>query len=293
VGDVAALVTHTYTGDGEGRIHWVGAGDGPLVVLLHGFPEFWYAWRNQIPALLEAGFRVAAPDLRGCGGSGKPRDITAYRVEALADDVRRVVVACGERRAIIVGHDWGGAVAWALAMSAPGLVERLVVCNAPHPATFLSAARDPSQLARISYMLAFQVPVLPEALLKAGRFALLRGALRSLATRPEAFTDVDLDRYVEAWSRPAAVYGALGPYRAMGQALRAGAGGAGRASTVSVPTMVVWGQQDHVLGRGLADPGRHRVPDLRIERIPAAGHFVQADAPAEVNRVLIDFMGQR
>jgi epoxide hydrolase 4 len=180
------------------RLHCVEAGTGPLVVLLHGFPEFWYAWRHQIPALADAGYRVVAPDLRGYNTSDKPPRVRDYRPSVLAQDVADLVVALGARSAAVAGHDWGGGLAWLLAIQHPERIERLVVLNAPHPIRLLKSLRSPRQLRRSWYMLAFQAPWLPERLMAARDFQALRRALRQQPTRPGAFTAQDIDRYVAA-----------------------------------------------------------------------------------------------
>src|SRR5919202_6066254 len=130
------------------QLHYVEAGAGPLVVLLHGFPEFWFSWRRQLPALAAAGFRAVAPDLRGYNLSSKPRGLEAYRVGRLARDVARIIEQLGQQRAAVVGHDWGGGVAWAFAMRYPTLVERLVILNMPHPVRMLEGLRTLRQLGK-------------------------------------------------------------------------------------------------------------------------------------------------
>jgi epoxide hydrolase 4 len=284
------VVTHNHATINGVRLHWVEAGEGPLVVLLHGFPEFWYSWRNQIPALAAAGYRVIAPDLRGFARSEKPRSLAQYRPSSVTGDIVGLIHEAGEERATVVGHDWGGAVSWLLATSEPAVVERLVIVNSPHPAVMIKSLRRPDQLFRSSYMAVFNVPLLPELALRAGEFAALRWFLRA-ATKPGALTDADLDRYVEAWAIPGSLSGGLAYYRAMGRAI-AGSGGrpaSGRA--VTAPTLVIWGRNDPVLPPHLADPGG-RVPHRRVEMIDDAGHFVQADAPERVNQLLLGFLSE-
>ena len=195
-------LAHRYADLGDVRLHYVEAGQGPLVLLLHGFPQFWYQWRHQIPALVEAGFRVVAPDMRGYNLSDKPPGVRAYRVELLARDVERLILACGERRATVIGHDWGAIVAWVAAMHYPGRVERLVILNVPHPARFVDGLLSPGQLLKSSYMFLFQIPRLPEEVICAGDFALLRSALRRDPVRPGTFAADDIERYVRALARP-------------------------------------------------------------------------------------------
>jgi pimeloyl-ACP methyl ester carboxylesterase len=261
-------------------------------VLLHGFPEFWYSWRNQIPVLARAGVRVLAPDLRGYGQSDKPRGAEHYTGPALAGDVAGLVRAAGAERATVVGHDWGGLAAWLTAMRTPEVLDRLVILNAPHPAVFGAALRDPIQVLRSSYMAAFQIPRLPELALGAGHATLVRGLLRAAAVRRDAFTDEDLARYAQAFTEPGSVRGALAYYRWMGRQMAASprSVGARKPRVIATRTLVIWGMQDPVLGPDLADPGPGLVPDRRVIRIDGAGHFVQSDAPERVNAAILEFL---
>ena len=267
------------------RLHCVEIGEGPLVLLLHGFPECWASWRNQLPALANAGFRAVAPDLRGYGTSDKPIGLDAYRVEVLARDVADLVEALGERRAHVVGHDWGGAVAWFFAMWHPERLDRLGILNAPHPARFSRSMKRPRQFLRSSYMLFFQVPVLPELLLRANDFLVLRRLFRYDPERPGAYTDEDIEQIVASAREPGALRGMLAWYRAMMQRPTHT-----RWKTIDKPVQVVWGEKDRYLGRELAEPPREWVPDVRFAAVPGASHWVQADAPETVNRLLIDFL---
>jgi epoxide hydrolase 4 len=270
------------------RLHYVEAGHGSLVVLLHGFPEFWYSWRLQIPALAEAGFRVIAPDMRGYNLSEKPPGIASYAIERLADDVRGLVHHAGERRAAVVGHDWGGGVAWYTPMRHPELVTKLAVLNAPHPAAFAREIRSPAQALRSWYMFFFQLPGLPEAGLRAGNFRVLDQTLRRDPVRPDAFSEADIRRYKRAMGRPGALTASINYYRAM---IRRGPAGVQRlVRRIDVPTLLIWGERDRYLGPKLTEGLDEWVPDLRVERIPDASHWVQIDAPERVNRLLIDFL---
>jgi epoxide hydrolase 4 len=197
-------LAHRYADLGDVRLHYVEAGEGPLVLLLHGFPQFWYEWRHQIPALVEAGFRVVAPDMRGYNFSDKPPGVRAYRLELLARDVERLILACAERKASVVGHDWGAIVAWIAAMRYPERVGRLAILNVPHPARLLEGFLSPGQLLRSSYIFFFQIPRLPEAVIRAGEFALLRFVLRREPVRAGAVTAGDIEWYAGAMARPGA-----------------------------------------------------------------------------------------
>jgi pimeloyl-ACP methyl ester carboxylesterase len=262
------------------RLHWVEQGTGPLVLLLHGFPEFWYSWRRQIPVLAER-FRVVAPDLRGYNLSEKPP--TGYDLNTLSDDVRELVRALGEERAHVVGHDWGGGVAWAYAMRFPEATGKLAVLNAPHPARFLEAARRPRQLLRSSYMIFFQLPLVPEALLGANRAWAIARMLRRTAVRTEAFSDEDLERYREAMSRPGALRSALNYYRAIRPNRLP------QDLTVRAPTLVLWGVHDQALGRELTEGLERWVPDLTVRHLDC-GHWTQQELPEEVNEALLEFL---
>jgi pimeloyl-ACP methyl ester carboxylesterase len=281
-------MAHRWIDVGGLRLHCVEAGTGPLVVLLHGFPEFWYAWRHQIPALADAGYRVVAPDLRGYNTSDKPSRVRDYRPRVLVQDVADLIVALGAGSAAVAGHDWGGGLAWLLAMQHPKRVERLVLLNAPHPVRFLKGLRSPRQLRRSWYILAFQLPWLPERLVAARDFQVLRWILRHQPIRPGAFTAQDIDRYVVAAAQPGALRAAINYYRA---AFRANPLAQSHGlRRVDIPTLIIWGDQDRSLGRELAEPDRDWVPDVRVERIAEASHWVQADDPERVNQLIVDFL---
>ncbi|HEU4973816.1 MAG TPA: alpha/beta hydrolase [Baekduia sp.] len=279
-------VTHRTVDLGEVRLHYVEEGHGPLVVLLHGFPEFWYSWRHQIPALAHAGFRVVAVDQRGYGGSDKPRRWQDYRIETLAGDIAALIAALGEERAHVVGHDWGAAVAWMTATLHPERVDRLAALNVPHPARMFEGLRTPQQLAKSWYMFFFQLPWLPETLFTRGGRRALQGAYRD--ARPGAFTDEDLDRYADALLAPGAMKAAIDWYRA---ALRRDPRRTtGQMGPIEAETLVIWGERDRFLGAELAEPPAKLVPHARVVRLPDASHWVQHDAPEEVNRLLVEHL---
>jgi epoxide hydrolase 4 len=271
----------------EVRLHYVEAGEGPLVVLVHGFPEFWFSWRFQIPALVTAGFRVVAPDMRGYNLSSRPSKVAAYDVDRLAADVRDLIRERGAERAFVAGHDWGGAAAWVAAMNHREVVERLAVLNVPHPRRMLQGLRTPRQLARSWYILFFQLPWLPELALRARGWWAWRRLFANEA-RPGAFTPRHIERYVEAWSQPGAPTGMLSPYRA---AFRQAPGRAqARIRPVEAPTLVIWGERDRHLGAELAEPEVADVPNLeRVVRLPEASHWVHQDEPERVSQLLVDF----
>jgi pimeloyl-ACP methyl ester carboxylesterase len=275
------------------RLHWVEQGRGPLVVLLHGFPEFWWGWHRQIPALAAAGFRVVAPDLRGYNLSEKPKGAGSYRVSILVEDVAGLIRQLGAERAHVAGHDWGGVIAWHLAMRHPDSVDRLAIVNAPHPAVFAREMRRPRQLLRSWYAVFFQLPFLPEAAIRARSFALLERVFRGTA-RPGAFTDADIGRYREALARPGALTAALDYYRAYRSHFFQPHDTKHRPSrTIQRPVMVIWGEKDQALNLHNLDGLERYVPDLRVERLPEASHWVMADEPERTAELLAGFFGGR
>jgi epoxide hydrolase 4 len=274
------------------RLHWVELGAGPLVLLLHGFPEFWWGWHRQLPALAAAGFRVVAPDMRGYNLSAKPKGAGSYRVATLVQDMVALVRHLGETRAHVAGHDWGGVVAWRLALEHPELVDRLVVVNAPHPAVFARELRRPRQLLRSWYAVFFQLPLLPEAVFRANGYATLERIFRRGPARPGAYSEDDIRRYREAISRPGALTAMLNYYRTFARSLgrRSRSAGGERTRIVTRPTLVIWGERDQALGIHNLDGLEEYVPDLRVERLPEASHWVLADAPERVSELMIGFL---
>jgi epoxide hydrolase 4 len=274
-----------YAEVGDVRLHYVEAGDGPLVLLLHGFPEFWFGWRLQIAPLAAAGFRVVAPDLRGYNLSSRPSGVAAYTGNVLADDVHGLVRELGAESALLVGHDWGGTVAWTTAMSHPESVGRLAILNAAHPRRLQQGLRHPSQLRKSWYFLFFAIPGVPERVVRERNWDFLRRFLRD--ARPP-YTQQELARYVEAWSQPGAASGMIDYYRAAVREPPKRAAAAIRA--ISAPTLVIWGQEDRYLGPALAEPEHDDVPNLEaVERVPDASHWVHHDQANRVNQLLIDF----
>jgi pimeloyl-ACP methyl ester carboxylesterase len=267
--------------------HAVVAGppDGPLVVLLHGFPEFWYGWRHQIGPLAAAGLRVLAPDQRGYNLSDKPLGARAYVLDRLADDVLGLVEALGHQRFAVVGHDWGGAVAWHLAGRNPERVERAAILNAPPSAAMRPYLRShPSQMAKSWYMAVFQLPALPEALMALGDFAWLRRAIVRSA-RPGTFTPADIAHYLGAWRRPGALTAMVNWYRSL--PLQARLPMPGR---ITVPVRIIWGDRDPFLETGLVDASLALCDVGEAFHLPDATHWVQHEEPDEVNRLLVEFL---
>ena len=270
------------------RLHAVEAGplDGPLVLLLHGFPEFWYGWRRQIGPLAAAGFRVLAPDQRGYNLSDKPRGVGAYAIDELADDAVGLLDALGRERAVVVGHDWGAAVAWWTAIRHPERVERLAILNVPHPLVMQRALRrNPRQIRRSWYIFFFQLPRAPEWYLSRADHRKLVTALRDRA-RPGDFSAADAAAYRGAWSQPGALTAMVNWYRA---ALRhpSKPPGDGR---VRAQTLMLWGKRDRYLGTELAPPSIDLCDRGELFMLDGATHWVQHDAAEEVNRRLLEFL---
>ncbi len=267
------------------KLHYVEAGDGPLVLLLHGFPEFWFGWRLQIAPLAAAGFRVVAPDMRGYNLSSRPAGVAAYDTGRLAADVRSLVKELGVESALLVGHDWGGSVAWATAMNHPEVVDRLVILNAAHPRRLSQGLHHPGQLRKSWYFFFFDLPDLPESVVHADHWKFFRHFLRD--ARP-AYTAEEMDRYVEAWSQPGAARGMINYYRS--SVRQSPKRAAAELRPISAPTLVIWGQRDRYLGPELAEPDHDDVPNLdRVERLPEASHWVHHDEAERVNQLLVDF----
>jgi pimeloyl-ACP methyl ester carboxylesterase len=283
---------------GAVRLHWVEAGEGEPVVLLHGFPDFWYGWRYQIPALAEAGFRAVAPDLRGVNASDKPAGVASYRIDALGGDVIGLIDKLGAERVTLVGHDWGGVVAWWVAARHPERLRRLVVINAPHPMAMRRELRRPGQLLRSWYILMFQVPGLAERLFRAFDYELVERTLRRDIRRRDVLHETDFVQYAEALSRLGALRSMLSWYRAAFRdelwrllpGRRAGSAVEGSGWEVQTPTLVIWGERDRYLGTGLLRDLERWVPDLLVERVAHAGHWVHVEAYERVNRVLTWFL---
>jgi len=280
---LGADVREGYAEIGDQRLHYVEAGEGPLILLLHGFPEFWYGWRLQIKPLAAAGYRVVAPDLRGYNLSSKPDGIAAYDTGPLVADIHGLIQERGADSALLVGHDWGGTVAWATAMNHPEVVQRLAILNAAHPRRLREGLHHPGQLRRSWYFFFFDLPGLPESVVHANRWHFFRHFLDD--ARP-LYTAEEMDRYVEAWSQPGAATGMINYYRASVRQKNPDT----QLRPISAPTLVIWGQRDSYLDEDLAEPDHDDVPGLdRVERLPDASHWVHHDEAERVTQLLIDF----
>ena len=264
-----------------------GPGGGPLLLLLHGFPEHWRAWRDYFAPLAEAGFHVVAPDQCGYGASGKPTGVAAYDLDQLAADVLGLADHFGQDRFAVVGHDWGASVGWWLATTAPARLERLVAMSAPHPAVWREAMREhPQQRRRSAYVRFFALPWLPEAVLRFGGYRALAGSFAQCG-RPAAFPPEEIGHYRVAWSRDGALTGMLNWYRALlRKALPASAD-----LRVETPVLLIWGLNDPFGLKLLADRSLALCADARPLFLEDATHWAQHDAPDRCLAAMLDFLG--
>ena len=279
---------HSYIETNGIRLHVVQAGpkSGIPVLLLHGFPEFWYGWRKQIPALAAAGCRVIVADQRGYNLSEKPKGIKAYWVKDLVEDILGLINALDYQKVNLVGHDWGALVAWMLAIKNPERLHRLGIINVPHPAVikrFLT--RDFEQMRRSLYALFFQLPWLPEMSMRIGNWQGASLGMRR-SGRAHAFTKEDIEKYKEAWSRPGAVTAMLNWYRAAAHYQPEISNG----MRVQVPSLILWGVKDFALTYRMARPSLDYCDEGNLIFFPDATHWVQHEEADEVNRHLLQFM---
>jgi epoxide hydrolase 4 len=263
-----------------------GPADGPLVFLLHGFPEFWYAWRHQIGPLARAGFRVVAPDQRGYDESDKPRGVAAYDLDALAADIAGLADTLGHDRFAIVGHDWGASVGWWAARNYPARVERLAALNAPHPAVWKHAMRHNEAQKKLSgYVGTIGIPILPELVIRLGGYRSLVDALRG-ARPSDAFTDADIAKYRVAWKKSGALTAMLNWYRAL---LRKDIPLEGQPR-LAMPVRIIWGVDDAYAVPELATESARLCEDAKILYLENATHWVAHDEPERVTRALLEFL---
>ncbi len=262
-----------------------GPEDGQLVVLLHGFPECWHAWQHQIPALIAAGYRVVVPDQRGYGLSDKPAGVRQYRFDVLAADVAALIEKMGREKAIVVGHDWGGATAWRFAIDYPEMLERLVILDVPHPFAFARAIKQVKPILRIWYMAFFQLPIVPEIFLGILPNITVRTFFRANAFQKKAFSDDDLALLAASHCQPGALTAMLAWYRAAVwyPTVRAD-------RPIEAPVQVIWAKDDVALSPEMARGLEQWVPRQQLKIVPDCGHWVQNEQPEIVNETLLAFL---
>ena len=291
------MLKHDYADINDIRLHYVTAGKGKLLMFAHGFPEFWYEWKDQL-AEFEDEYQVVAPDMRGYNLSSKPAEVEQYRVEYLIEDLRLLAEHLGHKRFILIGHDWGGAVAWAFALRHPDYLEKLIIINAPHPGVFNRELQEnPAQQRSSQYMLMFRGSQ-AEQTLSANNYASLVDSILGRGLKEGYFTAEDRNAYLEAWSQPGALTGGLNYYRAaqVGPPSDQGAQANGNfgtdtaVQTVAVPTLVIWGEQDQALLTGNLEGLDEFVPELTVKRIPDGSHWVVHEKPDLVNAYIRDFI---
>jgi epoxide hydrolase 4 len=282
--------TSTFIQTNGVRLHAVQAGDpaSPLVILLHGFPEFWYSWKNQINPLAQAGFHVLVPDLRGYNLSDKPARVSAYHLDELAQDILALVEWAGKEKALLAGHDWGGLLAWHLAIRFPERFEKVAVVNAPHPLDAKhNLKRNPVQMMRSLYALFFQIPWLPETMLRANDWKMLEASMQK-TSRPGTFTPSDFEEYRQAWWRKGAITTMLNWYRANFRRAPVYPAGA----EVTIPVQMIWGAKDFALGQEMVKPSLERCRKGQILLLEEATHWVQHEEAGQVSETLIGFFKQ-
>ncbi len=282
------------------RLHYVSAGEGKLVLFVHGFPEFWYGWKNQ---MTEFGrdYQAVAPDLRGYNLSSKPAAVEQYRVEYMVEDLHALMEHLGQKKFFLVGHDWGGVIGWILASRYPRSVEKLIIINAPHPTVFEHELREnPAQQQASQYMVMFQ-SAQAEQFLSANNYAALVDSVLGEGLKQGYFTEEDRKLYVGAWSQPGALTGGLNYYRAAGLGPplgektqeKGGLLGGLAELKIEVPTLVIWGEKDRYLLTGNLEGLDQFVPNLTVKRIPEGSHWVIHEQPVLVNSYIRDFIEEK
>ena len=288
-------IHHDYASVNGVRLHYAHAGAGSLVLFLHGFPEFWYCWTKQLEDLGRDHLAVA-PDLRGFNLSDHPADPKQYKARVLIEDVRQLAEKFGRGKFVLVAHDWGGAVAWAYAMAHPQTLSKLVIVNSPHPVTFArELAHNKAQQDASQYMNLFRSDKAERVLSENHYERLAKMTLE--AWGKGAVDPAEEAAYLDAWSQPGALTGGLNYYRASPLYPPIGDDPGAKAVQlepadfiVRVPTLVVWGMRDRALLPGNLDGLEACVPDLRIERLPEASHWVMHEEPERLNRLIREFI---
>jgi pimeloyl-ACP methyl ester carboxylesterase len=292
---------HHFADLDEGRLHYVSRGEGDPIVFLHGFPQFWFLWRHQLDDL-GRDHAVYAPDMRGYNLSDKPKEPDAYRMRHLLADIRGLADELEIAPFTLVGHDWGGIVAWAFALKHPDLLERLVIIDAPPPFTWNRDLREsPKQRHAVNYMIELSKPSPePEEMLAANDFSMIDDIMRQIGGSAARLSDDERATYHEAWAQPGALRGGLNYYRAARMGEQVAAGGVPEeyatkisSQSVRVPTLVIWGENDTALLPSLTRGLGEWVPELRVEIVPGAGHWVPYERPDEVNALIREFVDAR
>ncbi|GIW43051.1 MAG: hydrolase [Candidatus Binatia bacterium] len=290
-GDIPGVRHRKLTADGL-DFHLAELGSGPnLALCLHGFPECWYSWRYQMPLLAQLGFRVWAPDLRGYGGSARPARVGDYAIEHLMSDVARFIDASRAETCVLIGHDWGALIAWYFAMRRLRPLDALVILNVPHPA-IVERVMWGRQLLRSWYVFFFQLPWLPELVLAAFDYRAIKDAFLRMARKPSCFPPEVIQVYRDYAAQPGALTAMVNYYRALAR------GGARRQRQlgyppIDVPTLMIWGEEDDALGKETTYGTDRFVRSLELHYLPGVSHWVQQEAPDQVNAILADWLPKR
>jgi len=288
------MFEHKYADVNDIRLHYLTAGKGKLIVFLHGFPEFWYEWKEQL-AEFGRNYQAVAPDMRGYNLSSKPADVEQYRMKFLVEDIRALAEHLGHKRFVLVAHDWGAGVAWPFAIRHPDYLEKLVIINGVHPVIFTRELRNnPEQQKASQYILVHRSPE-AEGILARNNYAMLVSSLLEDGLKQGYFTEEDRKAYIEAWSQPGALTGGLNYYRAAHLGSFIGESDDVLSAdpslfTVTVPTLVIWGEKDRWLLASNLDGLEKYVPNLTVKRIPDGSHWVIHEKPALVNTYVREFI---
>lgn len=277
------------------RFEALTCGDGPnLALCLHGFPEHAGSWRHQMPLFAGLGYRVVAPNLRGYGHSSRPVGVVHYTLDKLIADIAGMIDALSARKVILIGHDWGGALAWEFAIQKVRPLDRLIILNAPHPAIFAKQFRKGSQQYRSWYMAFFQIPFMADWLLRTGNAWMIGQIFRRTTTDQAAFPDEVIDTYRKNAVMPGAMTAMINYYRAAWQRPDGAPGiSAHNPNLIEIPSLVIWGEKDPVLGVSLLEGLEDYISQLTIKRLPHASHWVQQEAPEEVNAIIASWLDDR
>ncbi len=292
-----SAIQHHYAQVNGLRMHYASCGEPgkPLLLFIHGFPEFWYGWKAQLAHFADDYYAVA-PDMRGINLSEGPAELKGYRVRNMVEDVRALIAHLGYERCVLVGHDWGGAISWAFGMAYPQHLHGMVMINAVHPGPYArELVQNPAQQAASAYMNFFCTPQADAELAKDGH-AYLFGMFAEDSKLPAWMDATEQEAYVTAWSRPGSVKAGLDYYRASPLHPSSGEDKGASAVTfehsalmVNVPTLLVWGERDRFLLTDCLDGLEAYVPQLRIVRIPDASHWIVHERPDEIHLLIGEF----
>lgn len=271
----------------QGTSYAAGPHSGRSIIFLHGFPEFWYGWRKQIPFFEQQGYFVVVPDQRGYNDSDKPPHVADYALPKLAADIAAIIETLKLDKPVLVGHDWGAAAAWQTAIEYGNLLSKLVILNVPHMRVMIkNLLTNPLQFLKSWYMYFFQLPFLPEKLIEWASYERFAEGLKR-TSRPGTFSDEDLAKYIEAWSKPQAMGSMINWYRAAfrNPDLRMDA-------QVHVPTLILWGEKDSFLESRMATESVGYCDRAEVKFFPEATHWLPHEEADAVNQAILEFIAR-